>query len=416
MSYVIFDVLHRYLEYRGYKVEYVQNFTDVDDKAIQRAKERGVRMEELVQEFIDDYYRVMDALNVQRADRYPRATEEIPRMIKVVQALMDRGYAYVVNDDVYFRVRRFERYGQLSGRNLDGMQAGARIEIDGTKEDPMDFVLWKSAKPGEPAWDSPWGKGRPGWHIECTAMSTHYLDDTLDIHGGGQDLVFPHHENEIAQSEAYTGKHPFAHFWVHNGLLQVGEEKMSKSLGNLVTVAEALSRHSADAWRLFFLSSHYHAPLAYVDESVAAAERGVERLRRALTEVPAGEGTQVDGEPFRHKFIEAMEDDLNTPQAIAALFDLVHEINRGRDEGIPVSKAQETLRELGNVLGLTFQVQAAEQTAAEPFVELLLETRANLRAIKQFGLADQIRNRLTELGVQLEDTPQGTHWHYRPIR
>jgi cysteinyl-tRNA synthetase len=416
MSYVVFDVLHRYLEYKGYDVDYVQNFTDVDDKAIQRAEEMGTPVEELVQSHIDDYFRVMDALNVLRADRYPRATEEVPAMVNVIQSLVEKGYAYESGGDVYFSVRRFERYGQLSGRNLDEMRAGARLEIGEAKEDPMDFALWKASKPGEPAWDSPWGPGRPGWHIECTAMSTTYLGETLDIHGGGHDLVFPHHENEIAQSEAYTGKHPFARFWMHNGLLQLGEEKMSKSLGNLVTVAEALEQYSSDAWRLFILSSHYRSPLAFNDENVAASERGAERLRNALAEASAGEGSELDPEEFRRRFAEAMDDDLSTSQAIAALFDLAREINRGRDEGMSVRKAQLALQELGGeVLGLTFQERAAAQTASiEPFVELLLETRTKLREVKQFEMADRIRDRLGELGVQLEDTPQGPRWRYRP--
>jgi len=454
MSYVVFDVLHRYLESRGYQVDYVQNFTDVDDKAIQRAQERGVPVEELVQEYIDDYLRVMDALNVLRADRYPRATEEIPRMIEVVQALVEKGYAYATDGDVYFRVRRFEGYGQLSGRSPDELMAGARIEVGERKEDPLDFALWKASKPGEPSWESPWGLGRPGWHIECSAMSTKYLGETLDIHGGGQDLVFPHHENEIAQSEAYTGKHPFARFWMHNGLLQLGEEKMSKSLGNLVTVAEALERHSPDAWRLFFLGSHYRSPLVYTEENLIATERGAERLRNALIETPDSRGVKLECEEFRRRFIEAMDDDLNTPQAIAALFDLAREINRGRDEGMPVGEAQEALRELGGVLGLAFQEgpqrgpqvealvelgkemagglrTAGEEELADDMegrlvmvvladegrdaaVKLLADARERLRKARRYGLADRIRSRLAELGVQVEDTAQGPRWRYRP--
>jgi len=415
MSYVYFDVLHRYLEFKGYKVEYVQNFTDVDDKAIQRANEMGVEMRDLVEEHIQDYFRVMDALNIQRADRYPRATQEISRMLEVVKKLVDDGYAYEAGGDVYYRVRKFERYGHLSGRNLDEMRAGARIEVDEAKEDPMDFVLWKGAKPGEPSWDSPWGPGRPGWHIECTAMSTKYLGETLDIHGGGHDLVFPHHENEIAQTEAFTGKKPFARFWVHNGLLQMGSEKMSKSLGNLITVADALKQHSADAWRLFFLGSQYRSPLAYSDENVAAAERGGERLRNALAEAPVGTGQEMHLDEYRDRFVEAMDDDLNTPQAIAVLFDLARDINRARDEGLSVDKAQDTMRELGGVLGLTFAAQESGQLAsAEPFIDLLLETRTQLRQVKQYQIADSIRDRLVGLGVQIEDTPQGPRWRYKP--
>ena len=453
MCYVVFDVLHRYLEFLGYQVDYVQNITDVDDKTIQRARERGIPVAELVPEYIDDYLRVMDGLNVLRADRYPRATEEIPRMVEIVQALVEKGYAYPSGGDVYFRVRRFQGYGRLSGRSLEDMMAGARVEAGEGKEYPMDFTLWKAAKPGEPAWDSPWGLGRPGWHIECTAMAAKYLGESLDIHGGGQDLVFPHHENEVAQSEAYTGKRPFARFWVHNGMLQLGEEKMSKSLGNLVTAAEALERHSPDGWRLFFLGSHYRSPLVYTEELVAAAERGAERLRNALEEGPDGLGSEVDPEPFRRRFLEAMDDDLNTSRALAALFDLAREANRGRDQGLPVRKAQDTIRELGGLLGLTFREQPShrvhfdafaglvaetsgglrrageseladhmeaglenigEDGEADALVGLLAEIRDELRSRKQYELADQVRSRLAEFGVLLEDTPQGSRWRYRP--
>jgi len=453
MSYVVFDVLHRYLEFLGYQVDYVQNITDVDDKTIQRAAERGISVAELAEEYIDDYFRVMDALNVLRADRYPRATEEIPQMVEIVRALVEKGYAYASEGDVYFRVRRFEGYGRLSGRSLEDMIAGARVEAGEGKEHPMDFALWKAAKPGEPSWDSPWGPGRPGWHIECTAMAVRYLGETLDIHGGGQDLVFPHHENEVAQSEVYTGKRPFARFWVHNGLLQLGEEKMSKSLGNLVTVAEALESHSPDAWRLFFLGSHYRSPLVYTEEMVAAAERGAERLRNALEEGADGTASEVEPGPFRRRFLEAMDDDLNTPRAMAALFDLAREVNRGRDEGLSVRRAQDALRELGGLLGLTFReplgrgpqfdplerlvkemvdklrANGQEELARDietrlvievlggrnpvPVVELLMETRDELRRQKQYELGDQIRSRLAELGVHLEDTPQGSRWRYR---
>jgi len=452
MSYVVFDVLHRYLEFLGYQVDYVQNITDIDDKTIQRAAERGISVAELVEEYIDDYFRVMDALNVLRADRYPRATEEIPQMVEIVRALVEKGYAYASGGDVYFRVRRFEGYGRLSGRNLEDMIAGARVEVSEGKEYPMDFALWKAAKPGEPFWDSPWGRGRPGWHIECTAMCVRYLGETVDIHGGGQDLVFPHHENEVAQSEAYTGKCPFARFWVHNGLLQFGEEKMSKSLGNLVTAAEALESHNPDAWRLFFLSSHYRSPLMYTEEMVVAAERGVERLRNALEEAADGTASEVDPGPFHGRFLEAMDDDLNTPRAIAALFDLAREVNRGRDEGLSVRKAQDAIRELGGLLGLTFREQPShrlrfdvlaglvaqasgelrragqneladrlevclerigEDGEADALVESLAEARDELRRQKHYELGDHIRSRLAELGVYLEDTPQGSRWRYR---
>ena len=333
---------------------------------------------------------------------------------------MDKDFAYAASGDVFFRVNRKEDYGKLSHRTLDGMIAGARIQVDEDKEHPMDFVLWKGAKPGEPAWESPWGPGRPGWHIECTAMSLRYLDYPLDIHGGGQDLIFPHHENEIAQSEAHTGITPFAHHWVHNGLLQLGEDKMSKSLGNLVSVEEALAEYSADALRMYFLSSHYRSPLQYSDEGSAAMERSIDRFYHALRPTDVDEGAPSSGEaldaaPFRQRFMAAMDDDLNTPQAIAALFDLARDINRERDAGNLVAEAQTTLRELGGVLGLTFEERSAgsDQLAASPFIDLLVSTRTELRQARQFALADRIRDELAAQGVVLEDSAQGTVWRYQ---
>ncbi len=411
LSYVVFDTLRRYLEHKGYEVRHVQNFTDVDDKIIQRAQEAGVSEDELVEEFIGDYFHTMDALNIQRASEYPRATQEIPRIIDAIAGLIDRGHAYPAAGDVYFRVTSKDDYGKLSHRSLDSMIAGARIQVDENKEHPMDFVLWKGAKPGEPSWESPWGPGRPGWHIECTAMSLEYLGEQLDIHGGGQDLVFPHHENEIAQSECYTGAKPFSRYWMHNGLLQLGSDKMSKSLGNLVSVVEALERYSPDAMRLYFLSSHYRSPLAYSDEGAAAVERSLDRVRHALT--PGnGSGPPVDASPHRGRFAAAMDDDLNTPQAIAALFDLARDINRGRDAGQSIDDGQAALRELGAVLGLTFaeRVDSNADLAAAPFIDLLVSVRSELRAERQFALADQIRDGLAEQGVTLEDGPQGTQW------
>ena len=411
LSYVVFDTLRRYLEHKGYEVRHIQNFTDIDDKIIQRAQESGVSEDDLVEEFIGDYFHTMDALNIQRASEYPRATREIPRIIDAIAGLIDRGHAYPAAGDVYFRVTSKDDYGKLSHRTLDSMIAGARIQVDENKEHPMDFVLWKGAKPGEPSWESPWGPGRPGWHIECTAMSLEYLGEQLDIHGGGQDLVFPHHENEIAQSECYTGAKPFSRYWMHNGLLQLGSDKMSKSLGNLVSVVEALERYSPDAMRLYFLSSHYRSPLAYSDEGAAAVERSLERVRRAL--VPGnGSGPEVDAETHRARFAAAMDDDLNTPQAVAALFDLARDINRGRDAGQSIGSGQDALRELGGVLGLTFEDRSSpeDSLAAAPFIDLLVSVRAELRAARQFALADQIRDGLAEQGVTLEDRPQGTQW------
>jgi cysteinyl-tRNA synthetase len=415
LSYVTFDVLRRYLEHLGYEVQHVQNFTDVDDKIIQRAQQEDISEEKLVQRYIDDFFSTMDALNIKRAHAYPRATQEIPRIIDTIRGLVDKGYAYPTEGDVYFRVTKSPSYGKLSHRTLEGMIAGARVQVDEGKEHPMDFALWKGAKPGEPFWDSPWGPGRPGWHIECTAMSLDQLGDPLDIHGGGQDLIFPHHENEIAQSEAYTGRQPFARYWVHNGLLQLGQDKMSKSLGNLVSVEEALERYSPDALRLYFLSSHYRSPLNYSDEGAAAMERSMERFRHALRP------SDNDKEPlnpgiFQERFLAAMDDDLNTPQALAALFDLSREINRAREAGRSVEEAQQALRRWGSVLGFTFQerdVNNKGQLAAQPFIELLVTTRAELRKAKQFALADQIRDGLAQHGIVVEDTPQGTEWQYQ---
>ena len=410
MSYVIFDVLRRYLEYLGHNVQHVQNFTDIDDKIIRRSQEEQVSPDELADRHIAEYMESMDALNVKRAAVYPRATQEIPRIIEVTGSLIDKGYAYAADGDVYFRVTKSPEYGKLSHRTLDGMIAGARVEVDPSKENPMDFVLWKGAKPGEPAWESPWGPGRPGWHIECTAMSLSYLGDTLDIHGGGQDLVFPHHENETAQSEAYTGKGPFARYWVHNGLLHMGHDKMSKSLGNLVSLQEGLKRYSADTLRIFFLSSHYRSPLTYNDTGLPSTDR----LRNALRQGTDEAGESLDADPFKTRFLDAMDADLNTPQALAALFDLARAINRGMESGTDVGRAQDTLRSLGGILGLTFQQPSdTRREDGSPFVDLLVEVRTRLRAAKQYELADEIRSRLTELGVVLEDTPGGSGWTYQ---
>ena len=414
MSYVYFDTLRRYLEYSGYAVKHVQNFTDIDDKIIDTASRNGTSPVMLVEDLVEEYLLDMANLNVQPAHMYPRVTDEIPQIIDMIQGLIDKGFAYESEGDVYYRVQRFPGYGKLSHRSLEGMLAGARIEPNVQKDHAMDFTLWKASKPGEPSWPSPWSAGRPGWHIECSAMAVHYLGPHLDIHGGGQDLVFPHHENEIAQTEAFTGQEPFAQHWVHNGLLQMDQDKMSKSLGNLVTVREALDKFGADAMRLFFLNSHYHSPLAYSEEGIRGQQRAADRLRAAL------EGTGVDGasetldpEPYKHRFVAAMDDDLNTPQALAAVFSLARDINRGREEGKALGLAQARLRELTGVLGLRLQPEeTASGQPASPFVDLLAEVRQELRAAKQFALADRIRSRLQELGVSLEDTPEGYKWRY----
>ncbi|MCH7787312.1 MAG: cysteine--tRNA ligase [Chloroflexi bacterium] len=323
MSSVAFDIVRRYLEFKGYEVIHIQNFTDIDDKMINTAANLGISIGELAESNIQAYLDEMDTLNVLRASNYPRATQEIPKILEIIETLIEKGFAYPMNGDVYFRVKADEDYGKLSHRSLDSLMAGARVEIDENKEDAMDFVLWKGQKPGEPAWDSPWGPGRPGWHIECSAMSLVYLGETVDIHGGGQDLIFPHHENEIAQSESYTDKEPFTRFWMHNGLLRLGEDKMSKSLGNIISVHEVLQKYTPDAVRLFILSSHYRSPLVYNDQSIESQERALERLRNTVNiSNEAEHGETLNPLPYREHFIEAMDDDLNTPRALATLFDL----------------------------------------------------------------------------------------------
>ena len=413
MSSVAFDVVRRYLEFKGFEVIHVQNFTDVDDKMIVAAAENGTSMSELAEANIEAYLDEMDALGVLRAHHYPRATGEIDKIIEMIGALEDKDRAYAVGGDVYFRVSSDADYGKLSRRSLDSLMAGARVEIDESKEDVMDFALWKAQKPGEPYWDSPWGPGRPGWHIECSAMSLAYLGETVDIHGGGQDLVFPHHENEIAQSESYTDSEPFARFWLHNGLLRLGEDKMSKSQGNIISIREALGKYSGESLRLFILSSHYRSPLVYNDGAVEAQERALDRLRNALaleSSADAG-GSVVDATPFRERFVEAMDDDLNTPRALAALFDLARSINRGHEEDVGISSAQSELRELAGILGLSLDApDRGEDADVERYVELLIEVRSALREARQYALADRIRDGLTELGVTLEDKPQGTTW------
>ena len=414
LSYITFDVVRRYLEFRGYKVKHVENVTDVEDNIIATANRLGIPLKELTEKYTQRYLEDMDALNILRAHIYPRATEETPKMIEIIQGLIDKGFAYPAKGDVYFRVSKVPDYGKLSNRNLESMVAGMRIEPGEGKEHPMDFVLWKTSKPGEPSWPSPWGAGRPGWHIECSAMSLRYLGESIDIHGGGQDVVFPHHENEIAQTESFTGKKPFVRYWMHNGLLRLGEEKMSKSLGNLITIREALSRHSADALRIFVLSSYYRAPITFTEEAFEAAEKGADRLRQVAVSEPKGNkpGGKIDTLAYRKKFIEAMDDDFGTAQAVATLFDLARDINRGRDEGRPVEEAQATLRELAGVLGLTL---AEEETGvtARPFIDLLVTIRDELRAAKLYELSDSVRTRLAELGIALEDGAEGTRWRRR---
>jgi len=410
MSYIIFDVLRRYLEFRGYSVKHVQNYTDIDDRIIARANSLRQPFDQVAATYIDEFDQEIRDLNITPAHIFPRATQEIPTIVEMTERLIERGHAYQANGDVYFRVRSKADYGKLSGRDVDALMAGARVEPGELKDDPADFALWKGAKEGEPAWESPWGPGRPGWHIECSAMSYRYLGTTLDIHGGGQDLIFPHHENEIAQSEAYSGKQPFVRYWLHNGWLTFGEEKMSKSLGNIITIREGLEKYGSDGLRIFVLTSHYRAPLTYSEEALESGKRAAERLRLAAT-TAGGEGPPSDiaAETHRERFIEAMDDDLNTPAALAALFDLAREINRARDEGRGIEEAQEALRALAGVLGLTLREPEAAMGAA-PFIDLLVQLRNELRVAKQFELSDRVRAGLTELGITLEDGAEGTRW------
>lgn len=452
-SYIIFDTFKRYLRYRGYQVHHVQNFTDIEDRIIARAQKENTTIQALSEKFIDRFMREMDALNIQRADDYPRATQVIPTIIKMTQGLIERGYAYAVEGDVYFRVRKDPDYGKLSHRALDDMQAGARIEVDERKQDPMDFALWKVSKPGEPSWDSPWGKGRPGWHIECSAMNLERNGEQIDIHGGGHDVIFPHHENEIAQSEAYTGKKPFVKYWVHNALLRLqgdssAEEKMSRHVGNTLWIKDALERHHPDAIRLYLLSTHYRTPLAWTDADVDATARGLDRFRAAIKDAVQSKGDDNSAltqfaKQARDKFSASMDDDFGTPQAIAALYDLSREINKARGDGATpdaLAPAQAVLRELADVLGLTLQEPEAKSVAVAPFIELLktlskdapatvdvdtsslenpsaeqaiqrlIDMRRKLRAAKQFALGDKIRDELAKLGIVLEDSAQGTTW------
>jgi cysteinyl-tRNA synthetase len=407
---IVFDVLRRYLDWRGIPVRHVQNFTDIDDKLIDRAQRLGIPMSELAEQNINDYLGQLKAMNVQPAHVYPRVTETVPQIIRFIEGLIANGFAYASGGDVYYRVRKFDRYGELSKRDVDDLLSGARIDPTELKDDPLDFALWKGAKPGEPSWESPWGPGRPGWHIECSAMALENLGEQIDIHGGGADLIFPHHTNEIAQTEAYTGQPPFARIWMHNALLQLGSEKMSKSIGNLVTIKQALEQFGPDALRLFVITSHYRSPASYSEEALEAARAGAERLRNAAF-VTGGEGTpEIEPDRHRERFIEAMDDDLNTPRALAVLFELARDINRAATAGQDISGGQALFRELCGVLGLTLQSPAREAQEAAPFIDLLVTLRTELRAAKQWAIADQVRDGLTALGVEIKDGPEGTAW------
>jgi cysteinyl-tRNA synthetase len=437
---IVFDVLRRYLDWQGIPVRHVQNFTDIDDKLIERSQRLGLGMTDLAEQMIAAYMAQLAAMNVLPAHEYPRVTLVIPQIIEFIATLVERGFAYESSGDVYYSVRKFgaENYGRLSKRNIEDLISGSRVDTTELKGDQLDFALWKAAKPGEPSWESPWGPGRPGWHIECSTMALHTLGEQIDIHGGGADLIFPHHTNEIAQTEAYTGKPPFARIWMHNALLQLGEEKMSKSLGNLVTIAEALEKFGPDALRIFVINSHYRSPVTYTDEALEAAKAGADRLREAAfaAQPPQLFMPPVDGDAALEKFTAAMEDDLNTPQALAALFELSRDINRGRDRGRDIFPAQEALRELAGVLGLTLVAPTQVPQDRVPFLALMAEIRgsANLpaegpdagdvidalvemrreyRASKQWEFADRVRNGLAALGIEIKDSPEGTTWSMR---
>ena len=434
--FVTWDVIRRFLEHEGYDVTHVQNFTDVDDKIINTANKEGVQWFDICNRYIDSYFEVMDKLNVRRAHVYPRVSEHINDIIATVQCLIDNGYGYVVDGDVFYSVEKFKYYGQLSGRNLEDMLAGARVDVDDRKRNPMDFALWKSAKPGEPAWESPWGPGRPGWHIECSTMSMKYLGESFDFHGGGSDLIFPHHENEIAQSEGCTGIHPFVHYWLHNGFITVNEEKMSKSLGNFFMVIDILEHYDPETLRFFIVSTHYRSPLDFSDARLTEAQKSLARLRQAqetlgeLSEMMSA-GPTADSLALRDKvkelreaFMEAMRDDFNTALAISHMFALAKEINIYHkavvDAGIKpdgklVALLNAVLAEMCSIIGVLEKTAApAEEEAGDSkeaeLVEMLIAMRQDARKNKNYTLADELRNKLSEIGIVLQDTPQGVKW------
>ena len=421
-TFIVFDTIRRYMEYRGYEVNFVQNFTDIDDKMINKANEEHTTVKEIGDKYIDEYYKDADGLNIKRATTNPRATEYISEIIEFVSGLIEKGYAYEVNGDVYFRTKKFESYGQLIGQNLDDLRSGARINVDERKEDPVDFAIWKAQKPGEPAWESPWGLGRPGWHIECSCMAKKLLGETIDIHAGGMDLAFPHHENEIAQSEALTGK-KFVNYWLHSAFLNVNNQKMSKSLNNFLTARDALKKYDADVIRFLMLSGHYRIQLNFSEDLLESAKSSVERLYNAvgnlenlISEVKVDEMTKDEQEylnsldTYRQRYIEKMDDDFNTADAISVLFDLIRDINS--NVGINSSKklcekVLELIRELGSPLGI---LQKTTKGNLEEEIEALIAERQQARKDRNFALADKIRDDLKGRGIELLDTPQGVRW------
>lgn len=419
----IFDILRRYLEYRGYNVKFVQNFTDIDDKIIRRANEEHVDFSEISERYIKEFWTDADGLNVRHATINPKATENIDAIIQIISTLIEKGYAYEAQGDVYFSTEKFKDYGKLSHQPLEDLEAGARIMVGEVKREPMDFAVWKAAKPGEPAWDSPWGKGRPGWHIECSAMNWRYLGDTIDIHCGGQDLIFPHHENEIAQSECFTGK-PFAHYWMHNGYINVDNVKMSKSLGNFFTVRDVAEKYGYEPIRYLLISAQYRSPINYstdiIEQCIAALNRLYTcrdsldfELKNAVDAEHDGDKAIIDGfNKYREQFIAAMDDDLNTADAIASIFELVRDINTNVVGKTPskalVEGAIAMFDELTGVLGLVYN---RKTETLDSDVEALIEARTNARKEKNWAEADRIRDQLKELGIVLEDTAQGVKWH-----
>ena len=422
---ILFDVLRRYFEYRGYDVTFVQNFTDVDDKIIKRANEEGITSQEVAEKYIQEYFTDAQGLGVRPATIHPKATENMQQIIDMVQTLIDKGYAYPVeNGDVYYRTLKFKGYGKLSHQPIEDLQSGARIAVGDVKENPLDFALWKAAKPGEPAWDSPWGPGRPGWHIECSAMSNRYLGKTIDIHCGGEDLQFPHHENEIAQSEAANGCE-FVHYWMHNGFLNIDNRKMSKSLGNFFTVREAAEAYGYETIRLFMLSAHYRSPLNYSADILHQAQNSLDRLYSAEDHLKylvangaegdrnAAEAALVDTfDSYRQRFDEAMEDDFNTANAISVLFELVRAINIATaDENQPTKAGAQAcldmVHEFTDVLGLLY---SRKEESLDEKVEQMIADRQAARAAKNWAEADRIRDELKAMGIELKDTKQGVQW------
>ena len=415
---VFFDVVVRYLRAQGYKVHYVRNITDVDDKIINRANENGELFSELVDRFVVALHEDSEALGIVSPDQEPRATHSMAEILTMTEQLIENGKAYVAdNGDVYCDVSSIEAYGKLSGKNLEDLQAGARVEVGDIKRAPMDFALWKSAKPDEPNWDSPWGKGRPGWHIECSAMSTQCLGNHFDIHGGGMDLIFPHHENEIAQSEGATGE-TFVNYWMHAGFVRVDDEKMSKSLGNFFTIREVLKVYPAEVVRYFLLTSHYRSPLNYTEENLQNAQAALTRFYTALRGIEVEGVAAVEGSEWQQRFDAAMDDDFNTPEALSVLFDLVREINRLNDSADAATEAHaQLLRQLAEILGLLQQDpdqflkgESGEDGLSDAEIEQLIEDRANARANKDWGESDRIRDLFAEQGIVLEDGAGGTSW------